>query len=100
VKKRIKAHEGKMSWQTRSQKTHTEEFFARPNAARPQLDVVLRSIWDWAVRAWMLSLMPGQSPVKSNLKKWGRPLHSATADMGTKHFSTSNFTATFFIVET
>ena len=26
VKKRIKAHEEKMSWQTRSQKTHAEEF--------------------------------------------------------------------------
>ena len=46
-------------------------FLARPNAARPQLGVALRSIWDWAVRAWMLSLTPGQSPVKSNLKKWG-----------------------------
>ena len=71
VKKRIKAHEEKMSWQTRSRKTHAEEFLARPNAARPQLGVALRSIWDWAVRAWMLSLTPGQSPVKSNLKKWG-----------------------------
>ena len=51
VKKRIKTHEEKMLWQTRSRKTHNEEFLARPNAARPQLGVVLRSIWDWAVRA-------------------------------------------------
>ena len=50
-----------MSWQTRSRKTHAEEFLARPNTARPQLGVALRSIWDWAVRAWMLSLTPGQS---------------------------------------
>ena len=72
VKKRIKAHEEKMSWQTRSRKNHAEKFLARPNAARPQLGVALRSIWDWAVRGWwMLSLTPGQSPVKSNLKKWG-----------------------------
>jgi len=71
VKKRIKAHEEKMSWQTRSQKTHAEEFLARPHAAHPQLGVALRSVWDWALRAWMLSLTPGQSPVKSNLKKWG-----------------------------
>ena len=71
VKKRIKAHEEKMSWQTRSRKTHAEEFLARPNAARPQLGVALCSIWDWAVWAWMLSLTPGQSPVKPNLKKWG-----------------------------
>ena len=28
VKKRIKAHEEKMSWQTRSRKTHAEEFLA------------------------------------------------------------------------
>jgi len=35
VKKHIKAHEEKMSWQTRSRKTHTEEFLARPNASRP-----------------------------------------------------------------
>ena len=34
VKKRIKAHEEKMSWQARSQKTHAEEFLARPNAAQ------------------------------------------------------------------
>ena len=33
--------------------------------------VALRSIWDWAVRAGILSLTPGQSPIKSNLKKWG-----------------------------
>jgi len=67
-------HQGaqeKMSWQTRSRKTHAEEFLARPNAARPQLGAALRSIWDWAVRAWMLSLTPRQSLVKSNLKKWG-----------------------------
>jgi len=63
--------EEKMSWQTRSRNTYAEEILARPNAARPQLGVALRSIWDWAVRAWMLSLTPGQSPVKSNLKKWG-----------------------------
>ena len=44
VKKCIKAHEEKMSWQTRSQKTHAEEFLAKPNAARPQLGVALRSI--------------------------------------------------------
>jgi len=60
-----------MSWQIRSRKTHSEEFLARLNAARSQLGVALRSIWDWAVHAWMLSLTPGQSPVKSNLKKWG-----------------------------
>ena len=66
VKKRVKAHEEKMSWQTRSRKTYAEEFLARPNAAHPQLGVA-----DLAVRAWMLSLTPGQSPVKSNLKKWG-----------------------------
>ena len=71
VKKPIEAHEEKISWQTRSRKTHAEEFLARPNAMHPQLGVALRSIWDWAVRAWMLSLTPGQSPVKSNLKKWG-----------------------------
>jgi len=101
VKKRIKAHEEKMSWQTRSRKTHAEEFLARPNAARPKLGVALRSIWDWAVRAWMLSLTPGQSPVKSNLKKWGlTATASATADRGTKHLSTDNFTATLLIVET
>jgi len=70
VKKRIKAHEEKMSWQPRSRKTRAEEFLARQNAARPQLRVALRSIWDWTVRAWMLSLTPGQSSVKSNLKKW------------------------------
>jgi len=63
--------EEKMSWQTRSRNTYAEEILARPIAARPQLGVALRSIWDWAVRAWMLSLTPGQSPVKSNLKKWG-----------------------------
>jgi len=101
VKKRIKAHEEKMSLQIRSRKTHAEKFSARPNAARPQLGVSLRSIWDWAVRAWMLSLTQGQSPVKSNLKKWGQwPLHGATADMWTKQFSTSNFTVTLLIVET
>ena len=101
VKKRIRAHEEKVTWQTRSRKSHAEEFLARPNAARPQLGVALRAIWDWAVRAWMLSLTAGQSPVKSNLKKWGpTPLYSATAAMGTKHFSTSNFTATLLIVET
>jgi len=55
VKKRIKVHEEKMSWQTRSQKTHAEEFLTRPNSARPSLGVALCSIWDWAVRAWMLS---------------------------------------------
>jgi len=81
VKKRIKVHEEKMSWQTRSRKTHAEEFLARPNAARPQLGVALRSIWDWAVRAWMLSLTPGQSPVKSNLKKWGL-MATAQCDCG------------------
>ena len=37
VKKRIKAHEEKMSWQTRSRKNHAEEFLARSNAVRPQL---------------------------------------------------------------
>jgi len=31
VKKRIKEHEEKMSWQTRSRKTHAEEFLARLN---------------------------------------------------------------------
>jgi len=82
VKKRIKAHEEKMSWQTRSRKTHAEEFLARQNAARPRLGVSLRSIWDWAVRAWMLSLTPGQSPVKSNLKKWGL---TATAQCNCGH---------------
>jgi len=71
VKKRIKAHEEEMSWEPRSRKNHAEEFLARPNAARPQLGIALRSIWDWAVRAWMLSLTPGQSPVILNLKKWG-----------------------------
>ena len=73
VKKCIKAHKEKMSWQTRTRKTHAEKFLARPNAARPQLGVALRSIWDWAVRACKLRLTPGQleSPVKSNLKKWG-----------------------------
>jgi len=30
VKKRIKAHDQKISWQTRSQKTRAEEFLARP----------------------------------------------------------------------
>jgi len=35
VKKRIKAHEDKMSSQFRSRKAHAEEFLARPNAARP-----------------------------------------------------------------
>jgi len=34
VKKRIKAHEEKISWQTRSLRTHVEEFSAWPNAAR------------------------------------------------------------------
>jgi len=82
VKKRVKAHEEKMSWQTRSQNTNAEEFVARPNAARPRLGVVLCSIWDWAVRAWMLSLTPGQSPVKSNLKKWGL---TATAQCDCRH---------------
>jgi len=73
LKKCIKAHEEKMSWQTRSRKTHAEEFLARQNAARPQLGVALRSIWDWVVRAWMLSNTLGQSPgpVELNLKKWG-----------------------------
>jgi len=33
VKKRIQGHEEKMSWQTRSRKTNTEEFLARPNVA-------------------------------------------------------------------
>jgi len=46
-----------------------------------------------------VSLTLEQSPVKSNLKKWGRPLLSATTDMGTKHFSTSNSTVTLLIVE-
>jgi len=82
VKKRIKAHEGKMSWQTRSQKTHVEKFLARPNAARPQLGVAVCSIWNWAVRAEMLTLTPGQSPVKSNLKKWGL---TATAQCNCGH---------------
>jgi len=71
VKKHIKEHEETMSWQTRSRKIHVEEFLARPNTGRPRLGVALCSIWDWAVRAWMLSLTLGQSPVKSNLKKWG-----------------------------
>ena len=31
MKKHIKAHEEKMSWQTRLRKTHAEEFLARPN---------------------------------------------------------------------
>jgi len=68
---RIKAHEEKMSWQSRSRKTYAEEFLARQNAAHPQLGVAFCSIWDWAARAWILSLTPGQSSVKSNLKKWG-----------------------------
>ena len=71
VQKRIKAHEEKMSWQTTSRKTHAEEFVARPNAARPQLGVVLRSIWDSTVWAWMLNFTPGQFLVRLNLKKWG-----------------------------
>jgi len=82
VKKCMKAHEEKMSWKTRSRKTHSEEFLARPNAAHPQLEVALPSIWDWAVRAWMLSLTPRQSPVKSNLKKWGL---TATAQCDCEH---------------
>jgi len=71
VKKHIKVHEEMMSWQTRLRKTHAEEFLVRPNAVHPQLGVAFHHIWDWAVQAWMLSLTPGQSPVKSNLKKWG-----------------------------
>jgi len=59
VKKCIKVHEEKMSWQTRSRKTHAEEFLVRPNAGCPQLCVALCFIWDWAVRTWMLSLAPG-----------------------------------------
>jgi len=51
--------------------SHAEEFLGRPNAARAQLGAALRSIWDWVVQVWMLSLTPGQFPVKSNLKKWG-----------------------------
>jgi len=58
------------------------QFLAGLNAARPQLGVALRFIWDWAVRAWMLSLTPGQSPVKSNLKKWGQ---TATAQCDRGH---------------
>jgi len=71
VKKRIKTHEEKMSWQTRSRQTHAKEFLDRQNAVRPQLGVALRSIWDWAVRAWIQILTLGQSPVKLNIKKWG-----------------------------
>ena len=41
-----------------------EALFAR-------LSVALCSIWDWAVRTCILSLTPGQSLVKSNLKRWG-----------------------------
>jgi len=60
VKKHIKAHEEKMSCQTRSRKIYDEEFLVRSHAARPQLGVALRSIcWDWAVRASMLNLTPG-----------------------------------------
>ena len=101
VKKRIKAHEEKMAWQMRSRKTHAEEFLARPNAARPQLGVTLRSIWDWAVRAWMLSLTPGQSPVKSNLENWGL---TATAKCDCGHgdetFLHQQLHCQFTIVET
>jgi len=82
VKKRIKVHEEKMSWQTRARKTNAEKVLARPNAAHPQLNVALRSIWDWAVRAWMLSLTPGQTPVKLNLNKWGL---TATAQCNCGH---------------
>jgi len=71
VKKHIKVHKEKISWQTRSRRTHVDEFFARLDAARPQVGLALRSIWDWAVLAWMLSLTLGQSAEKSNLKKWG-----------------------------
>jgi len=53
-----------------------------PNAARPQLGVALRSMWDWAVRTWMLRLTPGQSPVKLNLKKLGL---TATAQVDCGH---------------
>jgi len=73
-----------MSWQTRSRKTYVQEFLARPNAARPQLGVALRSIWEWAVWAWMLSPTPGQSPVQSNLKKWGLTA-TAQCDCGHKN---------------
>ena len=51
----------KISWHMRSRKTRAEKFLAMPNAACLQLGVALCSIWDWAVRAWMLSLTPGQS---------------------------------------
>jgi len=73
----------------RSRKTHAKEFLERPNAARPQLGSAHRSIWDWAVQAWMRSLTPEQSPVKLNLKKWGLTA-TAQCDCGhrDKFFST------------
>ena len=98
---RIKAHEDKISWQTRSRKTHAEEFLTRPTAARPQLGVALRSIWDWAVRAWTFSLTPGQSLVKSNLKKWGlAAIAQCDCGHGDKTFFHHIFTVTLLIVET
>ena len=39
VKKHIKAHEEKISWQTKSRKTDAEEYLAGPSAARQQLGV-------------------------------------------------------------
>ena len=72
---RIKAHEDKISWQTRSRKTHAEEFLARSNAARPQLGVALRSLWEWAVRAWM------------SASRWSNLLSNRTSRNGDGHCS-------------
>ena len=44
---------------------------ARQNAAPLRPDVALCSIWDWEIHDWMLSHTSLQSPVKSNLMKWG-----------------------------
>jgi len=59
VKQKRTKRRSEVSWQMGSRKIHDEDFFARPNAARPQLGVALRSMSDWALRAWMLSFTPG-----------------------------------------
>jgi len=81
VKKHIKAREEKMPWQTRSRKTHAEGFLARPSAARPTARCSALLHMGLGSTAWMLSLTPGQSPVKLNLKKWGL-MATAQCDCG------------------
>ena len=63
-------------------KNSCRRILSKANVTHPKLGVELCSIWDWAVRAWMLSLTPGNSPVKSNLKKWGL---TATAQCNCGH---------------